>query len=127
MKLEHVAVNVEEPVAMAKWYEEHLGLRIVLANQAAPYMHFLADAGGSMIEIYSNPLGAVPDYESMSPYQFHFSLATTDIEAETERLIAAGARSVDPIATSPAGDRLVFLRDPWGVPLQLVQRRKPLV
>ena len=29
LNVEHVACNVAEPVAMAAWYVEHLGMRIV--------------------------------------------------------------------------------------------------
>jgi hypothetical protein len=34
---------------------------------------------------------------------------------------------VDEIVTTPAGDQLVFLRDPWGVTVQLAKRGTPLV
>jgi len=34
---------------------------------------------------------------------------------------------VGDISTTAAGDKLVFLRDPWQVPLQLVQRLKPMI
>ena len=55
MKLEHVAINVSDPVAVAAWYEEHLGMKIVMAQTTGTLMHFLADDGGSMIELYNNP------------------------------------------------------------------------
>jgi hypothetical protein len=31
------------------------------------------------------------------------------------------------VTITPAGDEMVFLRDPWGVALQLVKRMVPLV
>ena len=33
LNVEHVACNVAEPVAMAAWYVEHLGMRIVRKNR----------------------------------------------------------------------------------------------
>lgn len=126
MNLEHVAVNLPDPQAAATWYAENLGLKIVKAADAAPFVHFLADDSGSMLEFYNNPGGAVPDYASMSPFTLHLAFSADDIGAVWERLLGAGATAAGEIETTPAGDRIVFLRDPWGVNLQLVSRRKPL-
>lgn len=127
MRLEHVAINVPEPDAMAEWYVKHLGMRIVRHAPTPNHTYFLSDsAGQSVIEIYRNPAAAVPDYPAIAPLMLHFAFATTDIEAEAARLIAAGATSAGPIETTPAGDRLTFLRDPWQVTVQLVQRQTPL-
>ena len=126
MKLEHVALNLPDPQAAAAWYAENLGLTIVKANNAEPFIHFLADDGGGMLEFYSNPRGAVPDYASMSPFTLHLAFAAADIEATRERLLAAGATAAGELETTPAGDQIVFLRDPWGVSLQLVSRRTSL-
>ena len=52
MKIEHTALNVEEPVLMARWYVEHLGLVVKRRTIDAPYAHFMADDGDSvMLEI----------------------------------------------------------------------------
>jgi hypothetical protein len=31
------------------------------------------------------------------------------------------------LTTTPAGDSLVMLRDPWGIALQLVKRAQPML
>ena len=126
MKLEHTALNLPDPQAAAAWYAENLGLTIVKANSTEPFIHFLADDAGGMLEFYSNSGGTVPDYASMSPFTLHLAFAAADIEATWERLLAAGATAAGELETTPAGDRIVFLRDPWGVSLQLVSRRAPL-
>ena len=126
MNLEHVALNLPDPQAAAAWYAENLGLKLVKAADTAPFAHFLADDSGSMLEFYNNPGGAVPDYGGMSPFTLHLAFSAEDIEAVWERLLSAGATAAGEIETTPAGDRIVFLRDPWGVSLQLVNRRKPL-
>lgn len=122
MKLEHIALNVSDARAAAEWYEKHLGMEIVKKFDDPPYIHFLKDAGGSMIELYSNPAGAIPEYAEMSPYTLHLAFAVEDMAAEHERLLGAGASSIGPIETMPTGDLLAFLRDPWGVTVQLVRR-----
>ena len=122
MKLEHVALNVSDAPAAAAWYAEHLGLRIAKHFDEPPHIHFLADDAGSMIELYSNPAGEFPDYEQMSPYTLHLAFAVDDLAATHERLLQAGATAAGPIDTTPAGDLLAFLRDPWGTTIQLVRR-----
>lgn len=127
MKLEHIAINVPDVRAAAPWYAEHLGMSIVLAADAEPYMHFLADDDGSMVELYSRSDVAPPDYSQINAFNLHFAFRVDDIEGTRDRLLAAGCSPVDEILTTPAGDQLIFLRDPWGVPLQLVRRNKPLL
>lgn len=127
MKLEHVAINVPEPAKMAAWWSENLGMRIVMSSDASPFMHFIADEAGSMMELYNNPAAPMPDYESTNPFNLHIAFSSSDIDADLQRLEAAGATRVTDVTTTPAGDKLVFLRDPWHVPFQFVQRQKPLV
>jgi glyoxylase I family protein len=127
LNVEHVACNVSDPAAMAAWYIEHLGMRIVRRVAAPPYIHFLADANGrAVIEIYSNPADPVPDYASMHPLRFHLAFAANDIDADKAALIAAGATMVDEQTTAD-GSRLMMLRDPWGLALQLCKRTTPLL
>ena len=127
MKLEHVAINVPDPAEFSQWLVANLGMRIVVANTAAPFAHFLADEAGSMIELYNNSAAPMPDYHAMNPFNLHFAFSSSDIEADTARLQAAGATLFAPISTTPAGDKLVFLHAPNGVPVQFVQRKKPLI
>ena len=127
MKLEHVAINVPEPAAMAQWLVDNLGMRIVLATDESPYMHFVSDDAGGMFELYNNPTAPIPDYASMNHFTLHFAFASSDIEADVQRLIEAGATADGEITTTPTGDKLAFLRSPWQVAIQFVQRSKPLI
>ena len=127
LNVEHVACNVAEPAAMAAWYVEHLGMRIVRRISTAPHIHFLADASGrAVIEIYSHSADPVPDYTSMHPMRFHLAFAADDPDAARAALVGAGATFVDEQVLAD-GSRLVMLRDPWGLPLQLCKRATPLV
>lgn len=127
MRLEHVAINVADPDAMAAWYVKHLMMYVVRHAPTPNKTYFLADSHGqSIIEIYCNPAAAVPDYPAIAPLMLHFAFSSNDIEADAVRLTEAGATPFAPIEVTPAGDRLQFLRDPWQVTIQLVQRLKPL-
>ena len=128
MRLEHIAFNVPDVAALADWYVANLGMQLVRKVDAPPYMTFLADsAGKSMIEVYSNPLGAGINHAENHPTAFHLAFAVDNIESRRDALEAAGASRDGDIDSTPAGDRLAFLRDPWGHVIQLVERRQPML
>ncbi len=128
LKFEHFAINVADPVGMARWYVDHLGMKITRQGEGPVYMHFLADVTGrTVIEIYNSPPDLVPDYPNQHPQVLHIAFAAEDIEADRQRLIDAGATPTGEIGTTGAGDRLAMMRDPWGFALQLTQRIERLV
>ena len=128
IRLEHVAINVEDPVGMATWYCQNLGMKVVRKGSAPVNMHFISDAGGNMmLEIYHNPPDAVPDYASIDPLLLHISFMVDDVKDVREKLITAGATPVGEVTVTPAGDELAMLRDPWGVAIQFVKRAKPML
>ena len=123
MDIEHFALNVPDPVAAAAWYVRHLGMRVVRSLSEAPFTHFLADGSQRVVvEMYGHTKAPVPDYAAMDPLVFHIAFLTADVRAARDRLLAAGASSAGDLTTTPVGDEMTFLRDPWGVPLQLVKR-----
>ena len=126
--LEHVALNVEDPVAMAEWYCTHLGMKVVREGPPPVNGRFIADACGKMmLEVYTNPPDEVPDYASMNPLCLHIAFMVDDVEAVQKRLIAAGASLVEGVSTTAGGDDIAMLRDPWGVPIQFVKRAEPML
>ena len=128
MRLEHVAFNVADAPALADWYVANLGMTVARSLPDPPYIHFLADsAGKSLIEIYSDPLGEYVKYADYHPVTFHLAFAVDDMEATRQRLVAAGAALAGDVYETPAGDKLAFVRDPWGHAVQLVQRQIPMM
>ena len=122
MNIEHFALNVKDPVAMAKWYVEHLGMTIVRKREQAPFTHFLADSDARMmLEIYCNPENEVPDYPHMNPLIVHLAFSDDNPEATQRRLTAVGAVSLEDL-TLPNGNRLITMRDPWGLAIQFCKR-----
>jgi catechol 2,3-dioxygenase-like lactoylglutathione lyase family enzyme len=128
MKIEHVAIQVDDPAAFARWYVEHLGMVVKRAQDAAPFGHFLADdAGAVMIEVYRYGTLAVPDYRTMNPLTLHLAFAAADMGRDRARLLAAGATPEGDVQVNDLGDRVAMLRDPWGIPLQLVVRADKMI
>ena len=128
MKIEHAAYQVGDPVKVAAWYVEHLGLTLKRVQDAPPFGRFLADDGDHvMIELYFNPSAPLPDYFSINPAVVHLAFYTDDVAGTRTRLMKAGATAVGEIATNAAGDDLAMLRDPWGFPIQFVRRAERMI
>ena len=80
-----------------------------------------------MLEVYTNPPNAVPDYRSMDPLSLHIAFMVDDVEEISRKLIAAGATVATEITVTDSGDKLTILRDPWGVPIQFLKRTEPML
>jgi len=128
MKIEHFALQVPDPVAMADWYVKHLGFSIARKGGEPAHARFILESSESvMIEIYSNPKASIPDYNQIDPLLLHLAFLSENLRADRDRLIAAGAKLAEDVTSNPAGDELVMLRDPWGVAVQLVKRVQPML
>lgn len=125
--MEHIAFNVEHPVLMAGWYVDHLGMTVKRRRVDAPYVHFMADDSGTiMIEIYGNPDAPRTDFSKLQPPEIHLAFLSNNIQEDVARLKAAGATVVADVHEL-ADDTFAMLRDPWGMPIQLVQRGVPMI
>ena len=127
MKLEHVGYNVPEPAAMADWWQAHLGFEIVFRGPAPEDGRFLRDSSGQMLlELYHNPADrATPDYASRPATDMHVAIWSDDVEGDAARLARAGAK-VEEVVKKPSL-ALASVRDPWGVPIQLIWRAAPML
>ena len=127
MKIEHFAINVADPVAMANWYVSHMGLVIVKQSDGSTLTHFLGDDSGQvMVEIYNNPPDQVPDYASMNPLLLHLAFVCDNPEQKRAELEMVGASFAEEVRTKD-GSHLVMMRDPWGLAIQLCKRGVPML
>jgi catechol 2,3-dioxygenase-like lactoylglutathione lyase family enzyme len=128
IRFEHIALNVKDPEAVVKWYCQNLDMKVVRKGLPPVNMHFVADAGGNMMfEFYNSPGGLVLDYNSMSPQSLHIAFMVEDVLAVRDRLLAVGATIAEDTTTTPAGDQILIMRDPWGLPIQFVKRSQPML
>lgn len=127
MKFEHFALNVEDPVAMADWYVEQLGLKVVRQMPESPFTTFMADSSGNiMLEIYNNPAAEIPPYRSMHPLLVHLAFVSEEPAKDKERLLKAGA-SLESEQHLKDGSHLLMMRDPWGFAIQFCKRGTPML
>jgi glyoxylase I family protein len=128
MNIEHIGFNVVDPVGAAEWYCKNLGMTI--ARQSGPPANgrFLADKRVKMmLEFYHNSKVAVLDYRNLHPITLHVALNVDDVAAVQASLVKAGGMAEGEVTTNDDGDVLAFVRDPWGLTLQLLKRAKPML
>ena len=127
LAVEHVAWQVPDPEAVAAWYGEHLGFRVVRKNNDPARTHFIVDSAGKvLVEIYNNPAAAIPEYAKQHPLLLHLAFASDDPAGSRDKLLQAGCTIAEDLRQTPAGDTLVMMRDPFGFAIQLCKRAKPM-
>jgi catechol 2,3-dioxygenase-like lactoylglutathione lyase family enzyme len=123
-KIEHFAIFTHDLDALRDFYTEVFGLRILLDNSAAPVRgYFLADDGGSVIEIIERPA-----HEPAPPtrYGCHVAMWVNDYDAMRRSLEARGARFEPETEVCTDSFRTGFFADPAGNRTQIVWRAHPL-
>ena len=127
-RIEHVAFNVADPRAVVRWYTTHLGMTVVRADPPPAHLTFITDASRQvMLEFQHHVTNPLLNPSSLHPRALHLTFNTPDIVLTQKLLLAAGATLVESLSTADSGDQMVMLRDPWGLALQLVQRKQPLL
>ncbi len=125
MKVEHIAFNVADTEGMSRWYCEHLGMKVV--RRMTPAIFLADETGHGILEIYTKPPDQVPDYAAMDPLQLHLAFASSDLQTDSEVLIKAGAAPAGEAFDPDTGYGVLFLKDPWGFTIQLVNREQKLL
>ncbi len=125
---EHIAFNVADSPAKAKWYKDNLGMIIIRDGKAPNYGMFIADEEKNMMfELYQDKNYPVIVWDSISHMTIHLAFMTDDIEAVKNKLLGSEAKVVEDINKTPGGDFILMMRDPWGLPIQFVNRLNPMI
>ena len=128
IRLEHVGLNVADPIKTAQWYVDHLGMKILREGPAPINARFLADADGNMMfEFYHNPPDAVPNYASMDPLVLHVAFHGRRRRRHPSQAPGRGRDGRRRVTITPAGDKITMLRDPWGLAIQFIRRADPML
>ena len=103
-------------------------MKVMRKGGPPTYGTFVADAGKHMMmELYHNTAYPLLDLPSIHHLSFHFAFTVGDVQAIRDKLIVAGAKLVEDIRVSGSGDQILMLRDPWGVPIQFIERAEPML
>lgn len=140
---DHIGIQVRDVERSARFYEENLGFtRVARWSKADPYVQrvvgyfpdvtleiaVLAIPGSDLfLEIleYKGVDGEPVDPATGNPGTAHFSLFVDDLDALYAELTAKGVEFVSEVQTPTSGlnrgGRLVYMKDPDGIRVELVQ------
>ena len=126
-KIHHVAYRCRDALETARWYERHLGMKLVLSiaedevpstKEADPYMHIFLDAGnGNVLAFFELPTRPAMGRDPNTPaWTQHLALEVGSMDellAAKSRLEAGGidvnsAWSVGPTTSIPAASSRAF-------------------
>jgi len=123
-RIEHFAIFAADLEALRTFYEEALGLRVIVDNSRAPIRgYFLADDGGSVLEIIARPEG-VPAADTR--YVCHTAFLVEDYPAARDALRRRGVSFEADTEVDTDAVRTAFFNDPEGNRCQIVWRARPL-
>jgi catechol-2,3-dioxygenase len=121
VRFEHIAINVEDPKAVADWYVKYVDLKIISESKK---MIFVGDSDHHcMFELYKKT-DVKGSYSDLSHDASHVAFTTDNAAQLSSKMVEGGARLIHQF-TSPAGDTVINMTDPWGNNLQVIQRVKP--
>ena len=143
---EHVGIQVRDVERSSRFYEEHLGFKLLSrSSRSEPYVQrvvgyhpdvtleiaYLEIPGSNVcleiLEYRGVPKSPV-DPATANPGTAHFSLFVDNLDEMYKRLTAHGVKFVSEVQTSTAGpikgSRVVYMMDPDGIRVELVELRK---
>ena len=123
--LDHLALVTTDVRRAARFYTEVLGFTETgrLETAHSDTIIFIS-LGGTQIELFGTGDGQAPTGADGCTGFRHLAMKVDDIDAEYERLKAAGVEFSMVPTTVDAGLRIAFLLDPEGNSLELMQRPK---
>ncbi len=123
-KIEHFALFTDDLETLKTFYQDTMGLRVVLDNSKAPVAgYFLADDGGSVLEIIARPAGTPA---ANTRYVCHVAFYVDDFAAARASLEAQGAMFETDTLLDTDDFKTAFFQDPAGNRCQIVWRSHPL-
>jgi lactoylglutathione lyase len=124
MRLGWVIVYVDEPAAAAEFYERTFGLRSEFVASGGTYAQL--DTGPTKLAFAAYSLGeknfeggvrrAEPDDQ---PPNVEITLVHEDVEAAYAHALEAGCASLAAPEDKPQGQRVAYVRDPFGTLVEL--------
>ena len=130
-KIHHVAYRCHDALETARWYEKHLGMKLILSiaedavpstGEPDPYMHIFLDAGmGNVLAFFELPTRPTMGRDPNTPaWTQHLALQVESMEvllATKARLESEGIDVIGP--TDHALFHSIYFFDPNGHRLEL--------
>lgn len=120
---DHIHLRTPDPEGMASWFHRMLGAEVIRTMQDGKERIDLK-LGGQMIFIMPVKQGEAVNPAPVTPCLGidHFGFFVKDIDAAHAELKAKGAEFSRDISTPRPGIRIMFLRGPHGISVELLER-----
>jgi len=121
LRLGWVIVYVDDPAAASAFYQEAFGLR----GEFEVGTYAQMDTGATRLAFAAYELGdgnfpgGVQRPAAGRPANVEIALVAEDVDGAYERALAAGATALAAPADKPQGQRVAYVRDPFGTLVEL--------
>jgi len=118
-RLHHVIIDCPDPRTLAEFYSELLGQPVTYSSK--DFVVVAADDRTSGLAFQLAPDHRSPTWpDSAVPQQIHFDVMVDDVRAASARVLAIGARRLEP--DDPSDHAYAVFADPAGHPFCLIPR-----
>jgi len=122
---DHLHIRTSDPEQVAVWFEKMLGAEVIRsAQEGKPRVDLRL--GGQKIFIMPVSESEVIHSSPTSPHRGldHFGLEVRDIDAVYAELKSRGVEFSQHVYTQRPGIRVMFLRGPEGISIELLERNE---
>jgi catechol 2,3-dioxygenase-like lactoylglutathione lyase family enzyme len=123
--VDHVAIAAKDSRALADWYCEVLGLRVLFDNGKQPPTCLVGGDMGAVVEIMPDNGAAVTAHQPLDPGIRHIAFRVRDFEA-TYAALQGKVLGLMPPGPAAGGGQIAFFHDPEGNLIQIVSRDREL-
>ena len=120
--IEHLGLPARDPIALKDWYLRTLGGRVAFSKDQGSAAVLVALPGGVMIEIYTGDLALPQTSNNKLNGWRHVALRVDSIASARAELEIRGVSFTEDIKPAAGGGSVLFLQDPEGNLLHLVER-----
>lgn len=130
-RIHHAAYRCKDALQTARWYERHLGMKLMLSiaedavpstGEADPYMHIFLDAGaGNVLAFFELPTRAPMGRDENTPvWTQHLALEVDSLQTLLETKARLQAEGIDVLGpTDHALFQSIYFFDPNGHRIEL--------
>jgi glyoxylase I family protein len=122
--IEHIGFVINNPWAAADWYQLNLSYTILRKAGDNSVAFIQEPVTGLILELIGSGDIRPIDKDLSHPLQVHIAIKSDDLDKDKKKLMAAGASFVMDCRTDDPDARVCVLKDPFGLYLQIAQRRR---
>lgn len=122
--IEHIGFVVKDAHKAAQWYNLHLGFNVLKTAPDNSAAFIQCRDNHLIIELISEGAVKAAAEDLTHPLQAHIAFRTDAFDEDMDALIEAGAEHAMDCETADPEAKVCILKDPFGLYIQLAQRKQ---